>query len=314
MKIKGDESFKELEKYCCPSISDDTQDYLILDDKCIRSLLEECRRICLYDFAVPIDEIIEMTKELGYGQTLSLEDFRVAVVHIVNNESVLWRQLDEYTVDNRVMRYKYDSSITIDDINVGESVPAKLSFSMDANDSGVIINWNNISDTIVDHNRYQYWKDAINTWRNMSPERVTNTVILPKFSVDVDVNLFLDSVENKLSNTVEFEVGNDDIKYRVTAFVEYHIDNDTTQFVVQKVELCGIFIDPDVIFEQDGVSHVLESSTVVISNTGDFVTLTAKAYSSVRSLLVLSSKTIVQKLELFNDNSVTRRVKILLAK
>lgn len=313
MKITGSEKLKDLEKYCCPT-ADDSQDYLIIDDKCIHSLLEECRRICLSDFAVPVDEIVEMTKDLESGQTLSLEDFRVVVIYVVNNESLLYRHIDGYTIEDEVMRYKYDSSVVIDDINFGESVPAKLTFSLSTNNSPVIINWANIADVIVDHESYDVWSKAINTWRNMSPERVTNTLILPNFESEIDINLFLDETENRLSNTIEFEIGSDDIKFTITAYVEYNIDTDVSVFDITSVKLSGKFIDPNIIYIQDAVDHIFESPKVTINNTGDFVTLNAKNFSSLKSLLILSSETIIKKLELFNDNSVTRRVKILLAK
>lgn len=314
MQIKGNEKITQLEKYCCPTNGEDGQDYLILDNECIRSLLEECRRICLMDLAIPVEEIVKMSKNIEPGETLSLEDFKVIVVYIINNDSLLFRYLDGYHVDTETMRYKFDASLVVDDVGIGDTVPAKLSFTITPNISPVVITWSNIGDTIVDHEKYDVWKKAINTWKNMSPERVTNTLILPPFNQDCDINLFLDPVENKINNTVEFDVGNDDIKFRVTIFIEYNIDTDTPIFVIQDIKLLGRFIDSNPIVSQDAVSHTLVSPVVTITNTGDFVTLNAKDFSSLKALLVLSSETIVEKLELFNNNNDTRRVNILMAK
>lgn len=314
MKITGSESLNDLKKYCCSSDTDDTQDFLIIDDKCVRSLLEECKRICLQDFAVPVDEITEMSRNLESGQALLLEDFRVAVVYIINNESMLYRYMDGYTTDKETMRYEFDASITIDDINFGESVPAKLTFSLNTNSSPIIITWNNISDMVVGDEYYDIWKKAIDTWKNMSPERVTNTLTLPNFSTDFDINMFLSETENKLSNTIMFQIGNDDIIFDITAYVEYDIDNDTSIFDIKNVVLGGKFIDPNIIHVHDDATHTTESSKIVINNVGSFVTLNAKNFSSVKSLLILSSKTIMKKLELYNDSNTIRKIRILLAK
>jgi len=266
------------------------------------------------DLAIPVDEIIEMSSNIEPGESLLLEDFRVIVVYIIENQSLLFRYLDGYHIETETMRYQYDASVVIDDINFGETVPAKLNFSLTSNTSPIVITWANIADVIVDHERYDVWKKAQNTWKNMSPERTTNTLILPDFSKEIDINLFLDPNINKLSNTIEFEIGNDDILFRVTLYVEYNIDTDESSFIIQNLQLIGRFLDDDPISVQNPVSHTFVDPEVTISNTGDFVTLNAKDFSSLKALLILSSETIIKKLELYNDNNDTRRVNILMAK
>lgn len=181
-------------------------------------------------------------------------------------------------------------------------------------DTSILANWTNINSLIVGNEPFDVWVKAQDYWKNMSPERINNTIILPEFVYAGSVNLFLNEIDNILSNTVEFCVGNDDINFKITASVSYDIDNDLSTFTIDKIKLSGKFIDDDVVHIQNTLTHIFTSPQVTIESTGDMASLNAKNFMNLNSLLVLSSESLMKKLELFNNSIETRKLRILMAK